>query len=125
MMSDIQDGDRPRLGGARRNSAPDTGGEVRDASNSAIAALDSGGRGSPRKCGSEWTVHQWLKKAVLLSFRLNPMEEISGAPGGASWWDKVPSKFAGWRKSEFEGPASAPFRARSFVAAPISHRARC
>ena len=53
-------------------------------------------------------VNQWLKKAVLLSFRLNPMEPIAGGPGGAHWWDKVPSKFAGWGEKEF---AAAGFRA--------------
>jgi 2,3,4,5-tetrahydropyridine-2-carboxylate N-succinyltransferase len=55
-----------------------------------------------------WVVNQWLKKAVLLSFRLNDMTAISGAPGGASWWDKVPSKFAGWGEAEFR---AAGFRA--------------
>lgn len=53
-------------------------------------------------------MNQWLKKAVLLSFRLNPMEAISGGPGGAVWWDKVPSKFLGWTDAEFE---AAGFRA--------------
>jgi 2,3,4,5-tetrahydropyridine-2-carboxylate N-succinyltransferase len=53
-------------------------------------------------------VQQWLKKAVLLSFRLNPMKPISGAPGDASWWDKVDSKFAGWGAEEFK---HAGFRA--------------
>jgi 2,3,4,5-tetrahydropyridine-2-carboxylate N-succinyltransferase len=55
-----------------------------------------------------WTVNQWLKKAVLLSFRLNDMVAISGAPGGASWWDKVPSKFAGMTPDDFR---RAGFRA--------------
>jgi 2,3,4,5-tetrahydropyridine-2-carboxylate N-succinyltransferase len=55
-----------------------------------------------------WTVNQWLKKAVLLSFRLKPMEVIKGGPGGSAWWDKVPSKFAGWSEAEFE---AAGFRA--------------
>ncbi len=55
-----------------------------------------------------WTTNQWLKKAVLLSFRLNPMDTISGGPGGASWWDKVPSKFHGWGDVEF---TRAGFRA--------------
>src|SRR5690606_6564444 len=56
---------------------------------------------------SGWRVNQWLKKAVLLSFRLNPMEAISGGPGGAHWWDKIPSKFAAWGEKEF---ANAGFR---------------
>src|SRR3954447_19944419 len=75
---------------------PATKGDVRQAVDAAIAALDRGEARIADKSGGEWVVHQWLKKAVLLSFRLNPMEAISGAPGGAHWWDKVPSKFAGW-----------------------------
>src|SRR3546814_11269438 len=55
-----------------------------------------------------WQVNQWLKKAVLLSFRLNDMEIIEGGPGGATWWDKVPSKFAGWGANHFR---AAGFRA--------------
>jgi 2,3,4,5-tetrahydropyridine-2-carboxylate N-succinyltransferase len=55
-----------------------------------------------------WTVNQWLKKAVLLSFRLNPMGVIRGGPGDSTWWDKVPSKFDGWGPDEFE---AAGFRA--------------
>src|SRR4051794_28259072 len=85
-----------------------TKGEVRQAVDAALAALDSGEARIAEKQGDGWIVHQWLKKAVLLSFRLNPMEAISGAPGGAHWWDKVPSKFAGWGEKEF---ATAAFRA--------------
>jgi 2,3,4,5-tetrahydropyridine-2-carboxylate N-succinyltransferase len=85
-----------------------TKGEVRQAVDAVLAALDSGAARIAEKHGSDWTVHQWLKKAVLLSFRLNPMEAIGGGPGGAHWWDKVPSKFAGWGEKEF---AAAGFRA--------------
>ncbi|MBN8920444.1 MAG: 2,3,4,5-tetrahydropyridine-2,6-dicarboxylate N-succinyltransferase, partial [Rhizobiales bacterium] len=53
-------------------------------------------------------VNQWLKKAVLLSFRLNDMSVIAGGPGAAGWWDKVPSKFDGWNESRFR---AAGFRA--------------
>src|SRR5574338_908346 len=87
---------------------PETKGEVRQAVDKALAALDSGEARIAEKIDGEWTVHQWLKKAVLLSFRLNPMEAISGAPGGAHWWDKVPSKFAGWGEKDF---TEAAFRA--------------
>jgi 2,3,4,5-tetrahydropyridine-2-carboxylate N-succinyltransferase len=87
---------------------PRTMGEIRQAVDAAIAALDSGEARIAEKTGGGWIVHQWLKKAVLLSFRLNPMEAISGAPGGAHWWDKVPSKFAGWGEKEFQ---AAAFRA--------------
>jgi len=87
---------------------PDTTGDVRLAVDGAIAALDSGEARIAEKVGDEWIVHQWLKKAVLLSFRLNPMELISGGPGSGHWWDKVPSKFATWGEQEF---AAAGFRA--------------
>jgi 2,3,4,5-tetrahydropyridine-2-carboxylate N-succinyltransferase len=87
---------------------PKASGEVREAVESAIAALDSGEARIAEKIDGEWTVNQWLKKAVLLSFRLNPMQPISGGPGGASWWDKVPSKFAGWGHIQFD---EAGFRA--------------
>ena len=87
---------------------PETKGEVRQAVDAALAALDSGKARIARKAGDEWVVNQWLKKAVLLSFRLNPMEMISGGPGSGHWWDKVPSKFAGWGEKEF---AAAAFRA--------------
>ncbi|MEO5773475.1 MAG: 2,3,4,5-tetrahydropyridine-2,6-dicarboxylate N-succinyltransferase [Sphingomicrobium sp.] len=92
----------------RESLGASTGSDVRDAVEQALAGLDRGELRIAEKQGGEWVVHQWLKKAVLLSFRLNPMEAISGAPGGASWWDKVPSKFAGWSASEFE---AAAFRA--------------
>ena len=85
-----------------------TSGETQDAVEAAIAALDSGEARIAEKIDGQWVVHQWLKKAVLLSFRLSPMEMIPGGPGGAHWWDKVPSKFAGWGQREFE---AAAFRA--------------
>jgi 2,3,4,5-tetrahydropyridine-2-carboxylate N-succinyltransferase len=93
---------------ARDTISASTTGDIREAVEAALAALDAGALRIAEKDRDEWTVHQWLKKAVLLSFRLNPMERISGAPGGASWWDKVPSKFAGWSDDEF---AAAGFRA--------------
>jgi 2,3,4,5-tetrahydropyridine-2-carboxylate N-succinyltransferase len=70
--------------------------------------LDSGRARVAEKAGSEWQVHQWLKKAVLLSFRLNDMDIVKGGPGEATWWDKVPSKFAGWGENRFK---AAGFRA--------------
>jgi 2,3,4,5-tetrahydropyridine-2,6-dicarboxylate N-succinyltransferase len=71
--------------------------------------LDSGrARVAEKSAGGEWQVHQWLKKAVLLSFRLNDMGIIKGGPGEAVWWDKVPSKFNGWSEAEFK---QAGFRA--------------
>ncbi len=82
--------------------------ELRDAVGEAIRLLDRGEARVAEPGEDGWTVNQWLKKAVLLSFRLNPMAAISGGPGGAHWWDKVPSKFAGWTDAEFE---AAGFRA--------------
>ncbi|WP_126401271.1 2,3,4,5-tetrahydropyridine-2,6-dicarboxylate N-succinyltransferase [Blastochloris tepida] len=88
---------------------PHTSGEVREAVEAALDLLDSGkARVASRGADGKWVVHQWLKKAVLLSFRLNDMAPIAGGPGGASWWDKVPSKFLGWGEAEFR---SAGFRA--------------
>ena len=92
----------------RESIGPSTRGEARQAVDSAIAALDSGEARIAEKVEGQWVVHQWLKKAVLLSFRLNPMALIAGGPGAAQWWDKVPSKFAGWGEEEFE---AAAFRA--------------
>jgi 2,3,4,5-tetrahydropyridine-2-carboxylate N-succinyltransferase len=107
-MNDELQGVIERAWEERDSIGAGTKGEVRQAVDTAIAALDSGEARIAEKQGGEWIVHQWLKKAVLLSFRLNPMEAISGAPGGAHWWDKVPSKFAGWGEKEF---AAAAFRA--------------
>jgi 2,3,4,5-tetrahydropyridine-2-carboxylate N-succinyltransferase len=82
--------------------------DIRDAVNAALDALDSGALRVAVKNGDEWHVNQWLKKAVLLSFRLNDMSPQSGGPQGTSWWDKVPSKFDGWGADEF---SAAGFRA--------------
>jgi len=92
----------------RETIGASTKGEVRQAVDAALAALDGGQARIAEKQNGDWIVHQWLKKAVLLSFRLNPMEAIVGGPGGAHWWDKVPSKFAGWGEKDF---AAAAFRA--------------
>lgn len=86
----------------------DTKGDVREAVQSALNTLDSGKKRIAEKKNNQWHVNQWLKKAVLLSFRLNPMEKISGGPHGSSWWDKVPSKFNNWTDKEFQ---AAGFRA--------------
>ncbi|MGD8325896.1 MAG: 2,3,4,5-tetrahydropyridine-2,6-dicarboxylate N-succinyltransferase [Sphingomonadales bacterium] len=85
-----------------------TQGEVREAVEAALKLLDSGEARVAEKHDGQWVVNQWLKKAVLLSFRLNPMEVIEGGPGGANWWDKVPSKFANWGDNSF---TDASFRA--------------
>ena len=93
---------------ARETISTATKGEYRDAVEAALDGMDSGTLRVAEKAGSGWQVHQWLKKAVLLSFRLNDMEEVPGGPGGAKWWDKVPSKFAGWSSNRFR---DAGFRA--------------
>ena len=87
----------------------ETVGEIRDVVEAALDLLDRGEArvASPNGDGT-WTVHQWLKKAVLLSFRLNANGMIDGVPGGGNWWDKVPSKFEGWGAAEFD---AAGFRA--------------
>jgi 2,3,4,5-tetrahydropyridine-2-carboxylate N-succinyltransferase len=104
----------------RANVGPQTKGEVRDAVETALDLLDKGeARVAEKVAGAtggdslreslrdSWRVNQWLKKAVLLSFRLNDMTAISGGPGGATWWDKVPSKFEGWGANQY---AAAGFR---------------
>ena len=94
---------------ARDSISPATQGEVREAIEDTLTALDSGKLrvAEPRENG-EWHVNQWAKKAVLLSFRLNDMEMIEGSNGGASWWDKVPSKWQGWGENQWR---AAGFRA--------------
>jgi len=92
----------------RANIGINTQGAVRESVETALALLDSGEARVAEKIGDNWQVHQWLKKAVLLSFRLTDMGVIEGGPGGAVWWDKVPSKFEGWGENRFR---AAGFRA--------------
>ena len=91
-----------------RDSIDPTDSALREAVEAAILMLDSGEGRVAEKVDGQWRVNQWLKKAVLLSFRLNPMAAISGGPGDAPWWDKVPSKFLGWGPDDF---ARSGFRA--------------
>ncbi len=93
----------------RSEVTPATQGEIRDAVEAALGLLDSGkARVAGRGADGTWTVNQWLKKAVLLSFRLSDNGPIAGAPGGSTWWDKVPTKFEGWDGERFK---AAGFRA--------------
>src|ERR1700733_12004152 len=86
----------------RRDSLDSSsGGSVREAVEQALDALDSGRLRVAEKHAGVWAVHQWLKKAVLLSFRLNDMQVVTGGPGGANWWDKVESKFKSWSRAQF------------------------
>ena len=92
----------------RDQVSTDTHGDVRYAVEKALADLDSGTVRIAEKQEGEWHVNQWLKKAVLLSFRLNDMTTINHGPGHSNWWDKVPSKFEGWDEAKFK---EAGFRA--------------
>jgi len=93
----------------REELGPASKGPVRDAVEQALDLLDQGvARVAERGSDGAWRVNQWLKKAVLLSFRLNDMNEIPGGPGHAVWWDKVPSKFDHWDEKRFR---AAGFRA--------------
>ena len=93
----------------RSEISPATEDETRDAVQHALNGLDSGELRVAEKRDGAWQVNQWLKKAVLLSFRLNDMATIPGGPGGNTpWWDKVPSKFDGWGENRFR---AAGFRA--------------
>src|SRR6201986_545173 len=93
----------------RDTVGPSTKGPVREAVEQALDLLDRGTALVAEKTASgAWQVNQWLKKAVLLSFRLNDMTEIGGGPGHAVWWDKVPSKFDNWGDKAFH---AAGFRA--------------
>jgi len=105
----------------------ETGGAVREAVEEALEMLDSGkARVAEQRGQGDWVVNQWLKKAVLLSFRLNDMVVIPGGPdypgvGASAWWDKVPSKFSGWdaerfRKAGFRAVPGCVVRKSAYVA---------
>ena len=106
-----------------------THGDVRDAVEKALDLLDSGAARVAEKVDgadgpASWKVNQWLKKAVLLSFRLNDNVIVDGGPGGATWWDKVPSKFAGWgenrfREAGFRAVPGAVVRRAAFIAKDV------
>jgi 2,3,4,5-tetrahydropyridine-2-carboxylate N-succinyltransferase len=79
-----------------------TKGVVRDAVEETLDLLDKGEARVAEKIDGSWVVNQWLKKAILLSFRLNDPQKIDGGPEGGAWWDKVPSKFAYWKAKDFK-----------------------
>src|SRR5215467_14356074 len=79
-----------------------TKGVVRDAVEETLCLLDKGEARVAEKIDGQWVVNQWLKKAILLSFRLNDPTKIDGGPAGGAWWDKVPSKFANWKAKDFK-----------------------
>ncbi len=92
----------------RESLSVNTTGTSRDAVNEVLNALDRGELRVAEKVNGQWLVNEWIKKAVLLSFLINPMRRMSGGPDGSSWWDKVPAKFTHWDDAQF---AAAGFRA--------------
>ena len=110
---------------ARAELTFSTKGDVRDAVDTALELLDSGkARVAEKQADGSWQVNQWLKKAVLLSFRLNDNTLIAGGPAGSSWWDKVPSKFEGWgenrfREAGFRTVPGAVVRKSAFIAKSV------
>ena len=106
----------------RSEVSPSTKGPVRDAVETALDLLDRGkARVAERGGNGAWTVNQWLKKAVLLSFRLSDNGPMAGAPNGSTWWDKVPTKFEGWdadrfRQAGFRAVPGAIVRRSAFIA---------
>jgi len=106
---------------ARDTLTPATKGAAREAVEAALDGLDAGRFRVAEKFAAEWVVHQWLKQAVLLSFRLTDMAPMPGGPGGTHWFDKVPIKFAGWddarfRKAGFRAVPGAIVRRSAYVA---------
>jgi 2,3,4,5-tetrahydropyridine-2-carboxylate N-succinyltransferase len=106
-MNDAIQGIIDRAWDNRDEIGAGTTGTARTAIETVIDGLDQGRIRVAEKGADGWKVNQWVKKAVLLSFRLSPMEAIGGGPGGAHWWDKVPSKFADWDSERF---SAAGFR---------------
>jgi 2,3,4,5-tetrahydropyridine-2-carboxylate N-succinyltransferase len=95
---------------AREGLSASSTGAHRVAVEAVLEALDNGALRAAEKVGGAWKANEWVKKAILLSFRMNDMKIIEGAPGGAVWWDKIDSKFTGWD--------AARFRAAGFRAVP-------
>ncbi len=87
----------------RETITPQTKGETRDAIEATLHSLDCGTlRVAEKKADGSWYVNQWAKKAVLLGFRLQDMQEHNGGPQGAGWWDKVDSKFKNWTRDDWK-----------------------
>ena len=103
-MTDLQELERivDAAWESRSALSPETTGPMRAAVEAALDALDAGQLRVAEPSADGWQVRQWLKKAVLLSFRLNDMARIPGGPGDSPWWDKVPSKFQGWTVEAFQ-----------------------
>ena len=82
--------------------------DIIDAVESTISDIDNGSIRVAEKINKEWIINQWIKKAILLYFRINNMKLISGSAGDSQWWDKIDSKFYGWNEENF---IEAGFRA--------------
>ena len=82
--------------------------DVISAIQSTIDDIDIGNVRVAEKINNEWVINQWIKKAILLYFRINEMKLISGSPGDSQWWDKIDSKFKDWNEEKF---TKAGFRA--------------
>ena len=93
----------------REEISPSTMGEMREAIEATLSALDNGSlRVAEKTNNGDWVVNEWAKKAVLLGFRLKDMEIHDGGPQSSGWWDKVDNKFKGWNNSDWK---EAGFRA--------------
>ena len=88
------------------NSSSDNG--IISAINETIKNLDSGKIRVAEKNNNDWIINQWVKKSILLYFRINDMKLISNSPGNSNWWDKIDSKFSDMGNEEFK---NAGFRA--------------
>ena len=93
---------------ARDTVSTSTTGQVREAVEETLALLDAGQVRVAEKVDGDWRTNQWVKQAILLSFRLTPNAVMTSGGGVGPWWDKIPSKFDGWGATEFE---AAGFRA--------------
>jgi 2,3,4,5-tetrahydropyridine-2-carboxylate N-succinyltransferase len=113
---------------ARDTVTNETGGDIREAVDKTLTALDRGQLRVAEKISGQWHVNQWAKKAVLLSFRIYPMQLINNAPARNNhqthWWDKVPSKFEGWgvvnfREAGFRAVPGCVVRHSAFIAPDV------
>ena len=111
---------------ARDGVSTATKGEVRDAVDHALELLDKGeARVAEREAGGKWKVNQWLKKAVLLSFRLNDMSAIPGGPGRRRGGTRCPRNSRAGARTVFATPAFARCRAPSCAVRPSSPATWC
>ena len=103
MNNDLQtlENEIEKIWANREEISAETSGNARNIIEKCLGLLDSGDVRVSQKVGENWIVNEWLKKVVLLSFKLWPMDTITGGPGNSNWWDKVPSKFSKWTNKNF------------------------